>query len=421
MRWRGDPLLLVTNLMTRGWRSWRRLAASIAIGVVAASSCSHAPSESTGSSGKTAVPAEVDAGSPGATEDGSGEQEAPAIEDQPSDCVLASSLLATDLIRITSSDAVAVVPHDGEGEDPPAANAQLQLGNGASIEFTEASDIGIEDQLELEMFFDSDVAALKQALTAPEGLFLLGLRLPTVGPYFVGMLRIDGASIEGWDDCHDEWRDVTSNFGRASSAIGGSEPLDTLRLISEDKTGMLAEEFALAWQPDQQIASWTDRRPDQRYFTDPDAPQDIRDQLEARRIELAYTGPRMIGSPLAVCPRQNQAVSGYCVSLEVLSIDERIVLEIPAMPETPIELWIHDERAEPAGPHKGPFAVIVDASLGSRVEIVFPGDDTTFADASAEDQAGKLEWAIKPSDETLLADPEAAGVDLVGGASPVEP
>lgn len=352
--------------------------------------------------------------------DGENDGEGATIEDQLGDCILPSLLLATDLIDVATQDAVTIASQDkAEGEDGAVAIASVDLAGGATIRAAESRDYTSDGKLSLQIFFDHNTDALTQALPDPDGLTLLSLRRPTIGAYLVGMVRTTDETIEAWDECATSWRDVTEDFTRAARAIDTpGTPLDVLSTLAEDATGELSEAFGFAWAPDDELAAWTDRPTDQRYFTDPEVPDDLRDQLVAVRLDLVYNGPDMSESPLAVCPRQDQAVNGYCVSLEVLSIDRRIVLEVPAMPGQPIELWIHDERREPAGPHTGPVAIITDPQREARVDIAISGTESVKELDRFSETATLL---VNASDANLLADPESEGIAFAGGVDPVHP
>jgi len=270
------------------------------------------------------------------------------------------------------------------------------------------------------IYRDTDLAAIDEALAKPEDLVVLGQRTAFGNSLWAGMARVgaDG-SVSAWNPCTAEWDDVTEIFSRAASVVDERDPVATLTaLVNDQGDGQLIERFAIEWERGPDGPAWVEREASDRSYTDADLPVSVQEGLARARVELVYDGPLQEGSPFAVCPRQAEALVGYCIAMEAFAREKTIVFDFAIDPNQPVEIWIHDERTEPDGPHHGPIMTLDDASKPLQLSFeTFLREPYEAKDV--DDFASGLSARAVDVIDGRLEDPESRGFAVVGGTDPV--
>lgn len=218
-------------------------------------------------------------------------------------------------------------------------------------------------------------------------------------------------SFKAFDPCLGEWRDISIELSAAIEATGAATFDEAMKLVTsreEAATNAFADGWLAAVEG---RTSWENREPDQRAYAHEDLPDEVAKTLVPYRIHLTSTAVVEADGPYAVCPRQQSALSGYCISLSLLAdTPEGYVLEIAVNPNEPVEIWIHDERLEPSG---GVGRLLTINDLDATVWVAIRGSIDHLA--AAETALSELKAIQTLASPEVAERAEAGEISIVGG------
>ncbi|MBT7429374.1 MAG: hypothetical protein HN783_06145 [Ilumatobacter sp.] len=155
----------------------------------------------------------------------------------------------------------------------------------------------------------------------------------------------------------------------------------------------------------------------ERAYVDPDIPEETLARLIPWRVHLVYPQVTVDGTvPYALCARQETALTGSCFEFARSLLTSEIVLEALVDPDLPVEIFLINEQSGDAF-YNEPLATITDLDTPTILTFFTTlGPDSGHLEAATA--VNSVEVTVGQSTAELLANPERAGLEVIGNLGP---
>lgn len=416
----GAERILMSGGVRRGCRCW------LALVSIVVASCSSTGEPSVSSVGEGSYPVveasaqtafEYPVAGGDASEPGDAEADTAESSDQGGpDCLVDRFLFAGFIAGIASPQGLTI-----DRSIEPWPHLVVDLVGGVDVVFDvgpQASRQGM-DRIELWPGIADELEILFNNI-GDRDVHLMGRGFPPGDSIPSGSVLIEFIEdeVHAYESCREAWRDVTKEMALAVRALDATDPLDAVSKVihgSYDTGGT----FAQAWASAEGLNSvpWEDRAQTERAYADPDIPEETLDTLSTWRVHIAYPQVTVDGTvPYALCARQLTALTGSCFEFGRSLLTDEIVLKALVDPDLPVEILLVNEQSGDAF-YSEPLATITDLDTPTMLTF-FTTLGTDSGTLEAATAANSVEITVGRSTAELLANPERAGLEIIGDLGP---